>query len=131
VPFVRALPNQYLLVGRGGNLVNRGSAVQAFLWPGTVHVLVPSTKQEAGFEFSQETKDGTEQELRREILPLEQDPQIVEAASGVFRGATVSLYDADRGLVRQAVPLIDAAAHAVERALSRAGLAEERADAAQ
>ena len=56
--FVRAMPNQYLLAGRGGKLENRGSAVQAFMWPGTVHVLVPSTKQEATFEFTQETRDG-------------------------------------------------------------------------
>ena len=55
---VRAGPNQYLLVGRKGVLENRGSAVQVFLRPGTIYVLVPSTKQEAAFEFTQETKDG-------------------------------------------------------------------------
>lgn len=58
MPFVRANPNQYLLTGRSGKLVNRGSAVQAFLMPGTVYVLVPSTKQEASFAFTQETNDG-------------------------------------------------------------------------
>jgi regulator of protease activity HflC (stomatin/prohibitin superfamily) len=348
VPFVRALPNQYLLVGRDGRLVNRGSAVQAFLWPGTVHVLVPSTKQEASFEFSQETKDGiplrfkgvvvyritdpiaaarafelrhgaesaqinallthiclgelrdavshmtmdecieqrkttlsgviadalgaavhpagaddwgltievaqvaqvfivdaelrhqlesevrndirlrsgqsdvrtdeelklasaasqdrlaeqqlvsdrealrrsqalfgaemdsqqarieaeapvrllqaerdqeiltreletqslrnqvhrlevehdleharAEQALRREILPLEQVPQVVEAASGIFRGANLSIYEGDGGLVRQVVPLMDAAARAVERTLSGTGRVAEHADAAE
>ena len=56
--FVRANPNQYLLTGRKGRLVNRGAAVQVFLTPGTVHVLLPSTKQEADFAFTQETKDG-------------------------------------------------------------------------
>jgi hypothetical protein len=56
--FVRANPNQYLLVGRRGRLENRGAAVQSFLLPGTVFVLVPSTKQEAAFEFTQETHDG-------------------------------------------------------------------------
>ena len=55
---VSAGPDQYLLVGRGGKLENRGSAVSAFLLPGAIHVLVPSTKQEAAFEFTQETKDG-------------------------------------------------------------------------
>ena len=55
---VRAGPNQYLLTGRGGRLENRGSAVQAIVGPGTVYVLVPSTKQEAAFEFTQETRDG-------------------------------------------------------------------------
>ncbi len=58
MPFVRANPNQYLLTGRDGRLLNRGSAVQKYLWPGTVYVLVPSTKQEAQFAFTQETRDG-------------------------------------------------------------------------
>ena len=58
MPVVRAGPNQYLLVGRKGVLENRGSAVQALLLPGTTYVLVPSTKQEATFEFTQETRDG-------------------------------------------------------------------------
>ncbi len=58
MPVVRAGPNQFLLVGRRGTLQNRGSAVQAFLMPGTIHVLVPSTKQEATFELTQETNDG-------------------------------------------------------------------------
>lgn len=56
--FVRANPNQYLLVGRAGRLENRGSAVQAFLLPGSVFVVVPAMKQEATFEFTQETRDG-------------------------------------------------------------------------
>jgi hypothetical protein len=58
MPIVRAGPNEYLLVGRQGVLENRGSAVTVFLRPGTIYVLVPSTKQEAAFEFTQETKDG-------------------------------------------------------------------------
>jgi hypothetical protein len=58
MPVVRAGPNQYLLVGRHGVLEDRGSAVTTFLRPGSIYVLVPSTKQEAAFEFTQETKDG-------------------------------------------------------------------------
>jgi SPFH domain / Band 7 family len=58
VAIVRAGPNEYLLVGRRGLLENRGSAVTVFLRPGAIYVLVPSTKQEAAFEFTQETKDG-------------------------------------------------------------------------
>jgi len=58
VPIVRANPNEFLLVGRRGELENRGSAVQAVLLPGTVWVLVPAAKQEAAFEFTQETRDG-------------------------------------------------------------------------
>jgi hypothetical protein len=56
--FVRANPNQYLLVGRSGRLENRGSAVQVFLWPGAVYAVVPATKREAAFAFTQETTDG-------------------------------------------------------------------------
>ncbi len=58
MPVVKAGPSQYLLVGRHGTLENRGSAVQAVLRPGTIYVLVPGSKQEASFEFTQETKDG-------------------------------------------------------------------------
>jgi hypothetical protein len=58
MPIVRAGPNEFLLTGRGGRLENRGSALQAILMPGAIYVLVPSTKQEATFEFTQETRDG-------------------------------------------------------------------------
>ena len=58
MPIMRAGPNEFLLIGRRGEIENRGSAVQAILWPGTVSVLVPRTKQEARFEFTQETRDG-------------------------------------------------------------------------
>jgi hypothetical protein len=56
--FVRANPNQYLLTGSRGEIRNRGSAVRAFLPPGAVWVVVPAGKQEAIFEFTQETRDG-------------------------------------------------------------------------
>ena len=58
MPVVNAGPDQFLLVGNKGTLENRGSAVHAVLRPGTVFVLVPSSKQEAAFEFTQETRDG-------------------------------------------------------------------------
>ena len=79
--FVRALPNQYLLAGRGGKLENRGSAVQVFLWPGTVYVLVPSTKQEATFEFTQETQDGIPLRFKGLVVYRISDPV---AAARVF-----------------------------------------------
>jgi regulator of protease activity HflC (stomatin/prohibitin superfamily) len=86
MPFVRALPNQYLLAGRGGRLENRGTAVQAFLMPGSVWVLVPSTKQEAGFEFTQETRDGIPLRFKGIVVYRITDP--VAAAKVVdFTGA--------------------------------------------
>jgi hypothetical protein len=94
VPFVRALPNQYLLAGRGGRLVNRGSAVQVFLWPGTVHVLVPSTKQEATFEFSQETKDGIPLRFKGLVLYRITDPIAAARAFELRRGAETAQINA-------------------------------------
>ena len=74
MPVVRAGPNQYLLVGRRGALENRGSAVQAILRPGTIYVLVPSTKQEAAFEFTQETKDGIPLRFKGTVIYRITDP---------------------------------------------------------
>jgi regulator of protease activity HflC (stomatin/prohibitin superfamily) len=55
--FIKANPNQYLVVGRRGRVSNRGVAASAFLWPGSTFVLIPSTQQEATFEMTQESKD--------------------------------------------------------------------------
>jgi hypothetical protein len=70
----KAGPNEYLLVGRGGRLENRGSAVQTFLRPGTITVLVPSSKQEAAFEFTQETNDGVPLRFKGIVLYRITDP---------------------------------------------------------
>jgi regulator of protease activity HflC (stomatin/prohibitin superfamily) len=74
VPFVRANPNQFLLTGRQGKLQNQGSAVQKFLLPGTVYVLVPSTKQEAAFGFTQETRDGIPLRFKGIVIYRVTDP---------------------------------------------------------
>ena len=78
---VRAGPNEYLLVGHQGVLENRGSAVTAFLRPGTIFVLVPSTKQEAAFEFTQETKDGVPLRFKGTFIYRVDDPA---AAASMF-----------------------------------------------
>jgi hypothetical protein len=86
VPFVKAGPNQYLLIGRGGKLENRGSAVQAFLRPGAIYVLVPGTKQEATFEFTQETRDGIPLRFKGIVIYRVTDPvaaaRLFDFASG-------------------------------------------------
>jgi hypothetical protein len=74
MPVVRAGPNQYLLIGHGGMLQNRGSAVQVILRPGAIFVLVPSTKQEAAFEFTQETRDGIPLRFKGIIIYRITDP---------------------------------------------------------
>lgn len=56
--FVKANPNEYLVVGHGGRVENRGPAASAFLRPGWTHVLVPGTQQEADFCMTQESRDG-------------------------------------------------------------------------
>lgn len=58
MPFITANPNEYLVVGRRGHITNYGVAARAFLWPGTPHVLLSSTQQEAAFEMTQESRDG-------------------------------------------------------------------------
>lgn len=57
MPFVKAQPNEYLVVGRGGKITSYGQAASAFIWPRSTHVLIPSTQQEAPFEMTQESKD--------------------------------------------------------------------------
>jgi regulator of protease activity HflC (stomatin/prohibitin superfamily) len=57
MPFVKAQPNEYLVVGRSGKITSRGLAASAFIWPGSTYVLIPSTQQEATFEMTQESKD--------------------------------------------------------------------------
>jgi hypothetical protein len=81
VAIVRAGPNEYLLVGRRGVLENRGSAVTTYLRPGTIYVLVPSTKQEAAFEFTQETKDGVPLRFKGTFIYRVDDPA---AAASMF-----------------------------------------------
>jgi hypothetical protein len=90
MPVVRAGPNQYLLVGRGGTLENRGTAVQAFLRPGTIFVLVPSTKQEAAFEFTQETRDGIPLRFKGTIIYRITDPAAAAQLFDFSGGAGVA-----------------------------------------
>lgn len=56
--FATAGPNEYLVIGKKGKVTSLGTGIQTFLWPGSTFVLIPSTKQEATFEMTQETKDG-------------------------------------------------------------------------
>lgn len=79
MPFVRATANQFLLVGHDGRLENRGSAVQSFLWPGTVWALVPADKQEAAFEFTQETRDGIPLRFKGIVIYRIGDPVVAAA----------------------------------------------------
>jgi hypothetical protein len=57
-----------------------------------------------------------EQELRREILPLEQAPEIVESASRVLHGTHLSIYGGEAQLLGQLAPVFEILAAAVQRA---------------
>jgi hypothetical protein len=127
MPFITANPNEYLIVGHRGQIINRGVAARAFLWPGTPYVLLSSTQQEAPFEMTQESRDGipltnalrtleveremlltqAQQQLRKDILPLEQIPLIAEAAAKVWQGANLSIYGETAPIVATIGPLVE------------------------
>ena len=62
-----------------------------------------------------------QQDLRREILPLEQAPRIVEAASRVLQGTNLSVYGENAQLVGQLAPVFEILARAVKDATQRRG----------
>jgi hypothetical protein len=57
-----------------------------------------------------------QQDLRREILPLEQAPQMVEAASKVLHGTNLSIYGESSQLLGQLAPIFDLLGRAVVQA---------------
>ena len=58
MPFKKASPSEYLVVGHEGKIINYGIAADAFIWPSWSYVRVPSNQQEAAFEMTQESQDG-------------------------------------------------------------------------
>jgi hypothetical protein len=68
-----------------------------------------------------------QQELRRQMLPLEQAPQIVEAAAGLFHGANLSIYGENGPILGQLGPLVEILARAVRQATPLAGEASHDA----
>ena len=57
-----------------------------------------------------------QQAMRREMLPLEQAPQIVESASKVLHGTNLSIYGEDGQLLGQLAPVFEILARAVQGA---------------
>jgi len=76
MPFVKAGSGEYLLVGKGGTLENKGTAIQTWLRPGSIYIRVPSTKVEAAFEFTQETTDGIPLRFKGIFVYRVTDPMI-------------------------------------------------------
>jgi regulator of protease activity HflC (stomatin/prohibitin superfamily) len=85
--FVTANPNEYLVVGRSGKVTNRGTGLRAFLWPGFVAVIVPSTKQETLFEMTQETVDGIPLRFKGIVVYRIVDPVAASASFNFSDGA--------------------------------------------
>ena len=75
MPFVKANPNEYLVIGRRGRITSLGVAASAFLWPGSTHVLIPSTQQEAAFEMTQESKDSIPLRFKGIVIYRVTDPE--------------------------------------------------------
>jgi hypothetical protein len=64
-----------------------------------------------------------EQDLRREMLPLEQAPEIVASASRVLQGANLSVYGDDARLLGQLEPVLELLSRSVRRATATEPLA--------
>jgi flotillin len=77
--FAKANPNEYLVIGRGGKVLNRGTGINTFLWPGSTYVLIPSTKQEATFEMTQETTDGIPLHFKGIVIYRINEPTVAAA----------------------------------------------------
>jgi hypothetical protein len=126
---VKAGPDEYLLVGRGGTLENRGSAVSAVLRPGTIWVLVPSTKQEAAFEFTQETNDGIPLRFKGIIIYRITDPVAAARQFDFSHGAglariTTLLTHVCLGELRHAVSRMSMVECIEQRKTTLSGVAE-------
>jgi hypothetical protein len=74
-------------------------------------------------------------ELRREMLPIEQAPAIVESAARVLNGTNLSIYGEGGQLIGEIAPLLDLIARAVRQAtqpgdgqVTQPGYGQARAD---
>jgi hypothetical protein len=83
--YVTSGPNEYLVLGRGGRIENRGTAASVFVWPGSTYVRVPATKQEARFDMTQETRDGIPLRFKGIVIYHVVDP-VASATTFDFAG---------------------------------------------
>ncbi|MDF1881087.1 hypothetical protein JHD50_07175, partial [Sulfurimonas sp. MAG313] len=74
--FIKAKPNEYLVVAKSGKIKNFGVAQSVFLWPGQSHIMVPSTQIEAQFAMTQETKDGIPLRFKGIVVYHVEHPEI-------------------------------------------------------
>ncbi len=74
--FVKAKPNEYLVITKSGEIKNLGIARSTFLWPGQSYIMVPSTQIEAQFAMTQETKDGIALRFKGIVVYHIQNPEV-------------------------------------------------------
>jgi len=55
---VKSNANEYLLIGKKGELYNKGRSTFSFLFPGINATIVPATEQKTSFSLTQESEDG-------------------------------------------------------------------------
>jgi hypothetical protein len=77
--FVKSNPNEYLVIGYRGKIRNLGTGASKYLTRGATHVVIPSTKQEASFNMTQESKDGIPLRFKGIVIYRVTDP--VKAAN--------------------------------------------------
>ena len=71
--------SEFLVVRTRGELVDLGVGASALLWPWSAHVTVSAARQEAGFELTQETRDGIPLRMKGVIVYRVVDPVAVAA----------------------------------------------------
>jgi hypothetical protein len=65
------------------------------------------------------------QELRKEILPVEQVPAIAESMSGIFQGANLSYIGIEKQLLTSILPIFDNFARMITQKITHDGGVEE------
>ena len=74
--FVKAKPNEYLVVAKSGKIKNLGVARSAMIWPGQSFIMIPSTQIEAQFAMTQESKDGIPLRFKGIVIYHIENPEI-------------------------------------------------------
>jgi hypothetical protein len=68
------------------------------------------------------------QDLRREILPLEQAPQMVAAASTLLHGTNLSIYGENSQLLSQLAPIFELLTRSLQQSVASAQPPAENSD---
>jgi hypothetical protein len=67
--------NEYLLIGKNGELYNKGRATFAFLFPGQSATIVPASQQKTSFAMTQESEDGISLRFKGVVIYHIENPE--------------------------------------------------------